>query len=121
MKKISNNEIDQIEKTHNFKLPGLFRKLLVEMGFGEFGVDKSKEIYHPNEIRELYESFFDEPEDLFNLYFPFGCDNKTQELWVIDIKQEKAASIWHETVPEDWDEEKWLTYEDWVIEFLPND
>ena len=120
MKKISNNKIDRIEKTHNFTLPGLYRKLLIEMGFGEFGVDKSKDIYHPSEIRELYESFFDDPEELFNIYFPFGCDNETQELWIIDVKQEKAASIWHETVPEDWEDESWLTYENWVINFLPD-
>jgi len=120
VKKISNNKIDRIEKTHNFTLPGLYRKLLIEMGFGEFGVDKSKDIYHPSEIRELYESFFDDPEELFNIYFPFGCDNETQELWIIDVKQEKAASIWHETVPEDWEDESWLTYENWVINFLPD-
>jgi hypothetical protein len=55
---------------------------------------------------------------LFHPYFPFGCNNGKQELWVIDAAAERAASIWHETHPADWPEEEWLDYHEWIIRFL---
>jgi hypothetical protein len=64
---------------------------------------------------------FDDPAQLFSSYFPFGCNNATQEMWIIDGARELAASIWHETVPESWPEEQWLSYAEWVKENLPQD
>jgi hypothetical protein len=114
--KLTNAEIDDIERTLGHTLPGLYRKLLVELGYGGFGL--AAEIYHPSRVRELYEPFFDDPTQLFHPYFPFGCQNKKQEMWVIDASAERAASIWHETVPDDWAEEEWLPYEQWIEEYL---
>jgi hypothetical protein len=86
------------------------------MGPGALG--REAEIYHPLAVRELYEPFFDDPRQLFNPYFPFGCQNTKQEMWIIDASIEKAASIWHETVPDDWPEEEWLDYETWIARYL---
>ena len=113
---LSNSEIDVIEQSLGVTLPGLYRKLLVESGFG--AVSDHTQIYHPNEVRALYEPFFDQAGQLFAPYFPFGCDNDEQTLWIIDAEQERAATIWHETVPDDWPEEDWLAYEDWIRQNL---
>jgi hypothetical protein len=113
---IPNPEIDNIERQLGVTLPGMYRKLLVELGPGNGPF--LTQIYHPNEIRELYEPFFDDPSQLFAPYFPFGCDNQKQELWVIDADRELAASIWHETVPDDWLDENWFEYDEWIRRFL---
>lgn len=116
MTRLGNAEIDAIERALGCRLPGLYCKLLVEEGYGPLG--DSAEIYHPAEVRKLYEPFFDDPARLFDPYFPFGCQNATQELWVIDASTERAASISHETVPDDWPGEEWLPYERWIQECL---
>jgi hypothetical protein len=119
MAAISNQEIEEIERNLGRELPGLYHRLLFEIGPGRIG--SAAEIYHPLAVRELYESFFDDPNQLFNPYFPFGCQNKLQEVWVIDAAREKSASIWHETVPDDWPDEEWLSYETWIERYLePN-
>ncbi|MEM7791540.1 MAG: SMI1/KNR4 family protein [Verrucomicrobiota bacterium] len=119
MKKLTNSEISEIETQTGIVLPGLYRKLLVEVGYGEFGeTDNSfntkKKIYHPEKVRELYEPFFDDPNELFDPYFPFGYNIETLDLWIIEGKKEKSAVISHETVPEDWVNEEWLSYEYWI-------
>ena len=116
MTKLDQNEIDQAEQSLGHKLPGLYHKLLVEIGYGI--LNPEAEVYHPAEVWELYEPFFEEPEQLFNPYFPFGNNPQTQEIWIIDGDGKRAASIWHETVPEDWPEEEWLTYEQWLQKYL---
>lgn len=116
MSKLTNPEIDQFEHALGHQLPGLYRTLLFELGHGKIG--SAAEIYHPLNVRDLYEPFFDNPEQLFRVYFPFGCQNTKQELWVIDVLAERAATIWHETVPDDWPEEKWLEYDQWILTYL---
>jgi len=69
-------------------------------------------------VRGLYAQFFEDASVLFAPYFPFGCDNNTQDLWVIDAASEKAASISHDVHPDDWPDEEWLTYEDWIARYL---
>ena len=118
METLTNPEIDELEKAMGTSLPGLYRKLLVEIGHGDTA--SGKEIYHPAEIRDLCEQLFDDPSEMFNQYFPFGCDNSSHEIWVIDGRRELAASISSETVPEDWPGEAWLDYADWVTNFIPN-
>jgi hypothetical protein len=113
---LTNFEIEDIERALGLKLPGLYHRLLFELGPGPFGL--AAEIYHPLAVREFYGPFFDDPRQLFNPYFPFGCQNVKQELWIIDASVEKAASIWHETVPDDWPEEEWLPYETWIERYL---
>ncbi len=39
--------------------------------------------------------------------------------WVVDSNRELAASIWHETLPDDWPDESWLDYADWVMKYIP--
>jgi hypothetical protein len=116
MPSLTNPEIEEIERALGHKLPGLYHRLLLELGPGPVG--HAAEIYHPLAVRELYEPFFDDPSQLFNPYFPFGCQNTKQELWVIDASAENAASIWHETVPDDWPEEEWLPNETWIERHL---
>lgn len=116
MPALTNPEIEAIEQTLGQKLPGLYHRLLFELGPGTVG--STAEIYHPLAVSSLYEPFFDDPSQLFNPYCPFGCHNTKQELWVIDATAEKAASIWHETVPDDWPEEEWLPYESWIGRYL---
>lgn len=124
MEKLTNQEITEIEKTLGLTLPCLYRKLLVEVGFGRYGQrsdckwNTTKELYHPAVVRDLYAQFFDDPSALFHPYFPFGCNNDKQELWVIDSAAERAASIWHETIPDDWPDEEWQDYHAWVAKFL---
>jgi hypothetical protein len=108
-------EIDAAEATLGARLPTLYRQLLGEIGHGRHG---DAEIYHPAGIRELWESFFEGPGQLFAPYFPFGCDNRLQEVWVIDAAAERAAAIWHETVPDDWPDEQWLGYDAWRQQYL---
>jgi hypothetical protein len=121
---LTNSEVTRAEGRLGIALPGLYRKLLVEIGHGIYGQKKecpsntTKEIYHPESVRKLYEAFFEDQSALFSPYFPFGCDNEKQELWIIDATREKAASIWHETHPDDWSEERWMSYEDWVAAYL---
>lgn len=112
----SNPEIEAIAEELGRKLPGLYHRLLFEIGPGPFG--RNAEIYHPLSVRKLFEPFFDDPNQLFSPFFPFGCQNVKQELWIIDAAAEAAASIWHETVPDDWPDEDWLPYEDWILRYL---
>jgi hypothetical protein len=119
MPPLTNPEIEDIEHTLGHELPGLYHRLLFELGPGPIG--NAGKIYHPLAVRELYEPFFDDPSQLFHPYFPFGCDNKAQELWVIDASIEQAASIWHETVPDAWPDEEWLPYDSWIERYLEPD
>jgi hypothetical protein len=118
METFTNPQMNDLEKSLGVTLPGLYRKLLLEIGYGT--TPSGKQIYHPTEIRPLYGPFFDDASQLFNPFFPFGCDNHRQEMWVIDGNRELAASIWHETVPDDWPEESWLDYADWVMKYIPH-
>ena len=111
------SEILEIEKELGQQLPKLYIDILTRYGFGIS--DEKTEIYHPREVRELYESFFDDPRQLFHPYFPFGCNNRTQVIWIIDNSTGKTAVIWHETVPDDWPEEDWLSPEDWLVRYWP--
>jgi hypothetical protein len=116
MQPLTNQQIDEVEESLGVALPGLYRKILVEIGHGLF--ISGNQIYHPSEIAELYKPLFDDPRQLFAPYFPIGCDNRSQELWIIDAGREMAASISHETLPDDWIAEDWLSYDEWVCKYL---
>lgn len=113
MKLLTNKEIDEIESSLGRGIPRFYRKLLVEIGFGESG---DIVLYHPKEIDDLYELKFDKEKLLYKKYFPFGCNNRTQELWIIDLEQDCVASIYHETYEDDWPQEDWKEYELWALE-----
>lgn len=114
--KLSLEDIQEVQQELGVVLPTLYKTLLIELGYGR--LDQWREIYHPSQIHSLYDEVFDDPEWLFNIYFPFGCNDQKQEIWIIDVRQEKAASIWHEYHPESWEEEKWLPYDEWAITYL---
>ena len=109
---LSERELDDIEQQLGVVFPFVYRKALAQRGPGKSS--DNTEIYHPAEIRELYEPFFDDPAELFTKYFPIGCDNSTQELWVVDVERNLVAAISHETVTDDWPEEEWQSYEQWT-------
>src|SRR5262245_55308016 len=110
-------EIDAVEIAIGVPIPSFYRQRLLELGHGRIG---DCEIYQPSAARELYEPFFVDTAGLFDPYFPFGCDNRQQKLWIIDSKAARAASIWHETVPDDWPDEQWLSYDEWRRKYLAN-
>jgi hypothetical protein len=124
MTKLTAKQIDDIESLLGISLPAAYRQILIDVGYGEFGgvpasVSKStKEIYHPDTIHELYEPFFDDPGQLFSPYVPFGCNNDSQEIWAINLDKDVVASISHETVPEDWPEEQWVSFDQWAAKNL---
>jgi hypothetical protein len=115
MTRLSNSELDTIEQEIGYPIPGLYRKLLIAEGYGTFG---SREIYDPRIIPERSGCHFEEPTDLFGRYFPFGCNNATQELWIIWIEEKKAATIYHETNSNDYGDEGWQAYDDWIAEYF---
>lgn len=115
MRRLTDAEISAAEAAVGRPLPELYRRLLAEVGYGSRG---QLQIYHPAVVRELYEPFFDDPARLFTPYFPIGCDNELQEVWAIDASTQRAASIGHETVPDDGPDEKWLGYEEWFEQHL---
>jgi len=108
---LPNTEIHRIELALGIAIPVLYRDLLVKFGHGQH---QDVEIYHPLEIADLYRHHFERDEDLFGEYMPFGCNNRTQEIWLTRPKENLAAAIWHETHPDDYAEEAWLTYPDWL-------
>ena len=110
MTRLTQEQIAALEEQMGVRLPQLYRELLHDFGHGVYG---TREIYHPEMVEELYEPFFEDAELLFAPFFPCGCDNETQEIWVIDAGRELAASISHETHPDDWAEESWLPYGEW--------
>jgi hypothetical protein len=120
MKKLSAEEIHKTEQELGVVLPTLYRTLLQEIGYGQLDRGRSREIYHPSQIAGIYEDVFDDPDWLFNIYFPFGSNERKQDIWVIDVRREKAATIWHESHPDDWCEMEWLPYEQWRETYLNN-
>lgn len=111
MKRMTEAELGAIEERMGVQLPALYRQLLLEKGHGVFG--ESKEVYHPEMVEELYEPFFEDADLLFAPFFPFGCDNHKQEVWVIDAARGMVASISHETHPDDWQQEIWMPCLEW--------
>jgi hypothetical protein len=112
MKRLTEAELGAIEERMGVQLPSLYRELLLRHGHGPFG---EREVYHPEMVEELYEPFFEDANLLFSPYFPFGCDNHKQEMWVIDSGRGMVAAISHETHPDDWDGEVWMPYAEWVL------
>jgi hypothetical protein len=68
-------------------------------------------------MRTLTNSSIVEIECRLGVYLP-ALYRKLQEMWVIDFQAETAASISHETVPEDWPNEEWLICEAWEEQYL---
>jgi hypothetical protein len=116
MPTLTNPQIDEIEQKLGVALPGLYRKLLFEEGYGDIG--DAAEIYDPTTISERCQSFFDDPSRVFHPYLPFGCHNRRQELWVIDASAERAASVGLRSRADDWPGEEWLEYDEWVTRYL---
>lgn len=75
MKPLTPLELDALEARLQRPIPAAYRELLTHTGAGEHG---DVQVYHPLEIEEAYQYHFEEPEELFNTYFPFGCNQRSQ-------------------------------------------
>jgi hypothetical protein len=102
-------EINAFEHDNRVKLPDRLSSFLRVHGPGHYG---DIEIYPLDQIYGIYEDFFDDPSQIFRQWLPFGCNNKTQEMWVLDLSASSPefARIWHETVPDAWDDENWVSW-----------
>jgi hypothetical protein len=98
--------IAAFESCNGMVVPDRLAAFLQSRGSGVYG---AVEIHDLGVIFDRYAEFFDDPAQIFSRYLPFGCNNDTQGLWVLDLSRERAkfAKIWHETVPDDWTDETW--------------
>lgn len=113
MKPLTPLELDALEARLQHPIPAPYRELLTHTGAGEHG---DVQVYHPLEIEEAYQYHFEEPEELFNSYLPFGCNQRSQEIWLIRVTDGRAAAIWHETHPESYPDERWLDWAQWLAD-----
>ena len=104
-------DIAALEASLGHPLPDVYRDLLTSVGFGR--LDDGRTVYHPNEIADLYAHHFEGDDDLFNLYFPIGCDESEQTIWLVDVSLGKVATIYHDTHPDDYSDENWLPPQQW--------
>ena len=68
---------------------------------------------HPLEtVYSRYSTFFDDPSQIFSSYLPFAVNVRKQDIWVLDVSAGEArfAKISHETVPDDWPDERWVQF-----------
>lgn len=110
------SEIDRIERELGHTLPPFYRRLLRANGPGPIG--KHGHLYDPLITRGMY-AIFDQPDDLFGRYFPFGYQVRKDQLWLIDIALDKAATMWFQSAP-DCEDDDWLDYETWLRNNLPD-
>jgi hypothetical protein len=100
-------ELTAFESQNDVALPQPLRHFLLSHGAG---AHRNAMIYEPEKVQPLYAEFFDDPSELFRTYLPFGEHTAEQVMLVYRITDGKYASIWHETVPEDWPEEEWSSF-----------
>ena len=119
MNKLSNPEIDNIEKALGYKLPGLYRKLLVEEGFGILP-NGASEIYDPKMITKLCEEFFSKQTKIFCPFVPFGSNRNFEKIWVINSLKESVANAPVHNKPYDLAKAnlRWLSYYDWAEKYF---
>lgn len=102
------------------RLPADYREFLVQVGPGTCTWGKPRRpvvFYRLEEIFETYETFFDDPSWIFTRYIPVGADEQLQEFYVFSLERESGlnfARIWHETVPEGWEEYRWRSFIGWL-------
>ncbi|WP_296269251.1 SMI1/KNR4 family protein [Pseudomonas sp. UBA6562] len=116
MNPLSPQAIDSLEQQLGFPLPPFYRQLLSRFGPGR---RDDLELYHPQDIAALYAHHFEAPDQLFRMYFPFGCNHHTQEIWLIRMDDLKVASLWHEAHPDDYADESWVGGERWLRQVEP--
>lgn len=109
---MSEERIREVEKQLGHTLPKFYRTLLSRFGHGR--IAGPERIADPLEILAAYEFHFENPADLFTKYFPFGSDESDQTIWLIDMDTQLIATIWHETHPDDYPEEDWLSAGAWL-------
>ena len=103
-------QIEAFEAANRVMIPDRLVRFLLSVGPGQFN---DVEVYRPEDVRGLYEDFFDNSGVLFARYLPFGCNNRKQEVWVLDVSVSpvRYSKICHETVPDDWPEERWMPFD----------
>ncbi len=114
---LSSSELASLERDLGHPFPPIYRDLLRSLGNGRHSSDVT--VYHPSEICELYSHHFESDGDLFNRYFPFGCNEAEQAIWLVDVRSGYVATIDHETHPDDYPDEGWLKSDEWRTTVLP--
>lgn len=104
-------DIPALEASLGHPLPDAYRDLLTSFGFGR--LDDGRTVYHPSEIADLYSHHFEGDDDLFNCYFPIGCDESEQTIWLVDVASGNVATIYHDTHPDDYPDEDWMVQRQW--------
>lgn len=112
MTPLSPSEISTAESDIGHCLPSVYRDLLQRVGHGR-AVDGTT-VYHPSDIAELYGHHFESEGDLYARYFPIGCNETEQTIWLFDVPSERVATIYHDTHPDDYEDEDWMAPEDWL-------
>jgi hypothetical protein len=65
-------------------------------------------IFDPANVEMLFKDFFENPNDLWNKYIPFGCNEKKKTVFIYNRENRKAACICDESVIEDWNDGIWV-------------
>ncbi len=104
MKKLTNAEVHDIEEKTSIKLPGLFHKLLVELGYGQ--LSERMEIYHPLRVPH---SLITDSEMIV-----FGQNKSQKSFFVIDSRKELVADILAKDISNLQEVHNWLEYSDWL-------
>ena len=107
------HQIADFEAEVGHKFPTVYKQLLETIGYGSDAKNRYI-VYKPTQIAADYEHHFEDAADLFNKYFPIGCNELKQEIWLADMETGMVASIWHETHPDDYPDEEWLTSDIWL-------
>jgi hypothetical protein len=92
-------ELEPMPRKYPPKLAELLRSIFPRAG---------TTILDPTNVEILYKDFFDNPNDLWNKYIPFGCNDNHQTVFIYNNNTGKIANIWQESVPEDWDDGIWV-------------
>ena len=112
MNKLTPTEISVLESSVGHRFPSPYRRMLGTVGHGDSNDNTT--IYHPEEITTLYSNHFESETDLYTKYFPVGCNNTEQTLWIVDVATDRIATISHETHPDDYYDEEWLELDEWL-------
>ena len=128
-------ELSLWEESNGIDLPEEYRIFLLTVGACEIfygGSDHNRGIdfYKLDEIFDLYENCFDEPElYLFNKLLPVAGDENLQEIAAFAMERKAPnnfAPFWHEYVPEEWidtaDElNDWTKFSSWLKVLVENE
>lgn len=117
-RRYSEADLAEIERELGRPLPRAYRRVLLTHGSGE--IRPSLEVHAPGEIQERYADHF-ERDELFEVYWPIGCNNDSQELYMLRVGTDEIATIFHEVHPDDYADETWVPSTKWVRDVFGGD